>query len=276
MYAKSLAVAVCGLALMAPSAAAADAVPVDPETGKIAGFTYGKYEVNSYVSWSGGFLWTWFFSSQHIGFGPGTPQAGVPFYVHAHTGVIAPHDVTGNVLLTVDQDAGGLPLRYAPSASMPMRCSLSQFDPVQSVTAIECPTVKQESGQFVVSKLEPLVPGFAVDIEIPVVADSPTSGTAAMTAMWATTDVTLSNNNVLATVPVTVGAAPPSTPPPPVNPNPPVNQPVTKPLPKKLRKYKKVRSLTPSVCKVKKRKVVVLKSGLCKLKGGKRVVKVRY
>ncbi len=37
-----------------------------------------------------------------------------------------------------------------------------------------------------------------------------------------------------------------------------------------------MRSLTPSVCKVKKRKVVVLKSGLCKLKGGKVVVKKRY
>ncbi len=265
MYAKSLAVAVCGLALMAPGPAAADAVPVDPATGKIAGFTYGEDESNSYVSWSGGFLWTWFFSSQHIGVGP-SPRAGVPFYLHAHTSVIAPHDVTGNVLLTVDQDAGGLPLRYAPSASMPLRCSRSQFDPVQSVTAIECPTVTQESGQFVVSKLEPLVPGFAVDIEIPVVADSPTSGTAAMTAMWATMDVTLSNNNVLATVPVTVGAAP----------TPPVTQPVIKPLPKKLRKFTKVRSLTPKVCKVQKRKVVVLKSGVCKLKGGKVVVKKRY
>lgn len=263
MYAKSLVVTVCGLALMAPGPAFADAVPVDPETGKITGFTYGEDEVNSYASWSGGFLWTWFFSSQHIGFGPGAPQAGVPFYLHAHTGVIAPHDVTGNVLLTVDQDAGGLPLRFAPSASMPMRCSRSQFDPVQSVTAIECPTVKQESGQFVVSRLEPLVPGFAVDIEIPIVADSPTSGTAAMTAMWATTDVSLSNNNVLATVPVTVGPAP-------------VTPQVTKPLPKKLRKYTKVRSLTPKVCTVKKRKVVVLKSGVCKLKGGKVVVKKRY
>jgi hypothetical protein len=257
---------------MAPSAAVADAVPVDTETGKVAGFTYREAAYNSYVSWSG---WIYSFSTRHIGYGPGTPQAGVPFCAHAHTAVIAPA-ATGSVLLTVDQDAGGLPRRYAPSASMPMPCSLSQFDPVQSVTAIECPTAKQESGQFVVSRLEPLVPGFAVDIQLPVVADSPTTGTAAVTAMWVSQDVTLSNNNVLATVPVTVGAAPPGTQPPPNTQPPPVTQPVTKPLPKKLREYTKVCSLTPSVCKVKKRKVVVLKSGLCKLKGGKVVVKKRY
>ena len=64
----------------------------------------------------------------------------------------------------------------------------------------------------------------------------------------------------LATVPVTVPAAPT----------------VTKPLPKKLRKYTKVKSLTPKVCTVKNRKVIVKKSGLCKLKGGKVVVKKRY
>jgi len=259
MYAKSLAAAVCGVALLAPGPAVADTVPVDPETGKISGFTYGQDAYNSYVSWSG---WIYSFSAQHIGYGPGTPQAAVPFYLHVHSAVIAP-TATGNVLLTVDADAGGLPLRLAPSAAMPMRCSRSQFDPVQAVVEIECPTVKQESGQFVVSKLEPLVPGFAVDIELPVVVDTPTSGTAAMTAMWATEDVGLSNDNVLATVAVTVGAAPP---------NP---KPLIKPLPKKLRKFKKVRSLTPSVCKVKKRKVVWLKSGTCKLKGGKTVVKVR-
>lgn len=275
MYGKALAVAVCGLALLAPPAAAADTVPVDPATGKISGFTYGQDASNSYTSWSGGFLWTWFFSTQHIGYSPG-PVAGQPFYLHAHSAVVAPHAVTGNVLLTIDQDAGGLPLRYAPSASMPMRCSRTQFDPVQSVTAIECPAVKAESGQLVVSKLEPLVPGFALDIEIPVVTDNPTSGTAAMTAMWATTDVTLNNNNVLATVPVTVAPGPTPTPTPtPTNPTP-----TTKSLPKKLRKAKKVHSLTPGVCKVSKRKVVVFKSGLCKLKGVKNghkvLVKVHY
>ena len=156
-------------------------------------------------------IWIWFFSSQHIGVPP-APVAGVPFYLHAHTAVIAPHDVTGNVLMTIDQDAGGLPLRW-PSAATPMRCSLSQFDPVQSTTPIPCPDVSLASGSYVVSSLEALVPGFALDIEFPVVVDGPTSGTAAMTAMWATTDVGLSNNNVLATVPVTVAA----------NPNPPTN-----------------------------------------------------
>lgn len=258
MHGKALAVAVFGLVLLAPPAAAADTVPVDPATGKIAGFTYGEDESNSYVSWSGGSLWTWFFSTQHIGHSS-SPVAGQPFYLHAHSGVIAPHSVTGNVLLTIDQDAGGLPLRYTPSASMPMLCTRTQFDPVQSVTAIECPSVKAESGQLVVSKLEPLVPGFALDIEIPVVTDNPTTGTAAMTAMWATTDVTLNNNNVLATVPITVAAGPAQT---------------TKPLPKRLRKAKKVHSLTPAVCKVKDRKVVVLKSGVCKLKGKKNGHKV--
>lgn len=97
--------------------------------------------------------------------------------------------------------------------------------------------------------------------------DDPTTGTAAMTAMWATTDVTLNNNNVLATVPITVVAGPAPTPT--TNPTQ-----TTRPLPKRLRKAKKVHSLTPAVCKVKERKVVVLKSGVCKLKGKKNGHKV--
>ena len=76
MHAKSLAAAVCGVALLAPGPAVADTVPVDPETGKISGFTYGQDAYNSYVSWSG---WIYSFSAQHIGYGPGTPKAAVPF-----------------------------------------------------------------------------------------------------------------------------------------------------------------------------------------------------
>ncbi|MEZ5185005.1 MAG: hypothetical protein R2720_04615 [Candidatus Nanopelagicales bacterium] len=273
MFTKSAIVASCALALLAPAPAVwagsdstATTSSVDPATGKIAGYTYGKSEVNSYPTWSGGFIWTWFFSSQHIGYGPGTPVAGVPFYLHAHTSVIAPHSVTGNVLVTIDQDAGGLPLRYAPSASMPTRCSRTQFDPVQASVEIPCPaSVKVENGQFVVSNLEPLVPGFGLDIEFPVVVDNATSGTAAMTAMWATTDVSLSNDNVLATVPVTVA----------VNPNPPTNPVLkTKSLPKKMRKAKKVHSTTPKTCTVKKKKVVFHKHKVCKVVGKKNGHKV--
>ncbi|HRY11379.1 MAG TPA: hypothetical protein P5544_15535 [Candidatus Nanopelagicales bacterium] len=276
MFGKSLIVAASLLALLAP---AAQADTVNSETGKIDGYTYGKSEVNSYTAWSGGMIWIWFFSSQHIGVSP-APVAGVPFYLHAHTAVIAPHDVTGNVLMTIDQDAGGLPLRYVPSAATPMRCSLSQFDPVQSTTPIPCPDVSLASGSYVVSSLEALVPGFALDIEFPVVVDSPTSGTAAMTAMWATTDVGLSNNNVLATVPVTVAANPNPPTNPTANPTNPTNPTVTKKLPSKLRKAKKVHSTTPKVCKVHKSTVVFKKKGVCKLVGKKHGhtvrAKVRY
>jgi hypothetical protein len=255
MFGKSLIVAASLLALLAP---AAQAETVNPETGKIDGYTYGTSEVNSYTAWSGGMLWIWFFSSQHIGVSP-APVAGVPFYLHAHTAVTAPHDVTGNVLMTIDQDAGGLPLRYAPTSTMPMRCYRAQFDPVQSSAPIPCPDVKLESGSYVVSKLEPLVPGFGIDILLPVVVDSPTSGTAAMTAMWAATQVMLNNKNVVTTVPVIIAA----------NPNPPTNPPVTKKLPSKLRKAKKVHSTTPKVCKVHKSTVVFKKKGVCKLVGKK-------
>lgn len=258
MFTKIAAAAVA-LALFGPGASAAAAAPSpDPESGKVAGFTYGADEYNSYNAWSGGMLWIWQFSSQHIGYG-GTPVAGQPFYLHAHTAIIGGYDVTGNVLMTVDQDAGSLPLRYTPTAAMPLTCYRTQFDPVQAVSPAACrATVTVESGQFLVSNLEPLVTGFGFDVLLPVTSDAATSGNAAMTAMWATEDVTLSIPNVMATVPVTVGAPP------------------TKPLPKALRKYPKVKSLTPKVCTVKNHKVVVVKSGLCKLKGGKKIVKVRY
>jgi hypothetical protein len=183
-------------------------VSVDPETGKVAGVTYGRDEANRYSTWSGTFLMTWTFALQHIGVGPGTPQAGAPFSVHAPTGVVAPHTVSGKVLLTVDRDAGGLPLRYRPGADLLMRCSLAQFDPVKTVTAIDCPTVTQESGQFVVSTLEPLVPGFALDVQLPRRGRQPHLGHHAMTAMWATTDVGPTLDTILATVPVTVAPAP--------------------------------------------------------------------
>ena len=206
---------------------------------------------------------------QHIGYGPTAPVAGVPFYLHANTSIVSP-DAVGDVMITIDQDAGGLPLRYAPSAAMPVKCYYTQFDTLMKVSETSCrDSITVESGQILVSKLEPLSPGFGLSVLLPVVTDNATTGNAAMTSMWAAPQVHLSTSNVLAVVPVTVAA----------NPNPPT-QPVTKPLseklPKKLRKYKKVRSLTPSVCKVKNRKVVVLKSGLCKLKGGRTVVKKRY
>jgi len=240
--------------------------PVNPEDGKIARFTYGEEASNTYPGWLGTFPWTWTFSMQHIGY-PGSAMAGVPFYLHANSSIVSP-DAVGDLMVTIDEDAGGLPLRYAPSADMPIKCYYTQFDTVMRVSETPCrDSVVVESGQILVSKLEPISPGFGFSVLIPVVTDAATSGNAAMTAMWAAPQVRLSTANVVASVPVTVVA----------NPNPPpASKPVTKPLPKKLRKYKKVKSLTPKVCKVKKRKVVVKKAGLCKLKGGKVVVKKRY
>jgi hypothetical protein len=269
MLRKSL-VAFASAATLLAAVPAVWADTVNPDTGKIDGYTYGEDETNSYPAWSGGTVWIWFFSSQHIGVSH-SPVAGVPFYLHAHTAVIAPHAVTGNVVMTIDQDAGGLPLRYSPSAAMPMRCFRTQFDPVQASVEIPCPaTIGVESGSFVLSNLEPLVPGFGLDIEFPVVVDNPTSGTAAMTAMWATTDVSLNNSNVLATVPVTVAP----------NPNPPVtptNQPTlkTKRLPKRMRTAKRVHATTPRTCSVVKKKVVFHKRKVCKLVGRKHGHKVR-
>lgn len=265
MVGKLASALVVSVALLAGGAPALGDTP-DPATGKIAGYTYGADAYNSYTAWSGGMPWIWQFSAQHIGVAPGA-QAGSAFYLHAHTAVIAPHAVTGNVLITIDQDAGGLPLRVAPTASMPLTCSRTQFDPVVGTTSVPCrATVSLESGRYVVSNLEPLVPGFAFDVLVPVVVDSATSGTAAMTAMWASQDVTLNINNVMASVPVTAATAPASTPTP-------TPQTITKPLPKKLRKYKKVRSLTPAVCTVSGRRVVIHAHGLCKLKARKVVVK---
>ncbi len=233
--------------------------PINPEDGKIAGFTYGEEAYNTYPGWLGSFPWTWTFSQQHIGY-PGSATAGQPFYLHANTALVSP-DAVGDVMVTIDEDAGGLPLRYAPSADMPIRCYYTQFDTVMNVSETPCrSSVTVESGQILVSKLEPLSPGFGFSVLVPVVTDKATTGTAAMTAMWAAPQVRLSTPNVLAAVPVTVAPAPT----------------VTKPLPKKLRKFTKVKSLTPKVCTVKNRKVIVKKSGLCKLKGGKVMVKRRY
>lgn len=270
MVGKFVSAVVASLALVAAGAPALADTP-DPATGKIAGYTYGADAYNSYTSWSGSMLWIWQFSAQHIGVAPG-PTAGTAFYLHAHTAVIAPHAVTGNVLVTIDQDAGGLPLQVAPTASMPLVCSRTQFDPVVGTTSVPCrATVSLESGQYVVSNLEPLVPGFAFDVLVPVVAGSATTGTAAMTAMWASPDVSLNINNVMASVPVTVANAPVTpTPTPTTTPTPQVQ---TKPLPKKLRKFKKVRSLTPAVCTVVNRRVVIHTHGMCKLKARKVVVK---
>ncbi len=259
MWGKAIAIA-AGLCLFAGPAAAAVPGPINPEDGKIAGFTYGAEESNSYLGWSGMTSWIWTFSMQHIGVS-GSPAAGVPFYIHAHTAIVSP-DKVGDVMVTIDQDAGGLPLRYAPSAAMPAVCYYVQFDPVQVVAPTPCrDSITVESGQILVSKLEPLSPGFGFSVLLPVVVDAPTSGNAAMTAMWAT-GVRLNNQNVMASVPVTVGPAP------------------TKPLPKALRSYPKVKTLTPKVCSVQKHKVVVKKPGLCKLKGTKKgkskIVKVRY
>lgn len=264
MRITGLAAGIAALALLAPTPAMADIPgPIDPETGKIAGLTYGEEATNSYPGWLGTFPWTWTFSMQHIGYGPSAPVAGTPFYLHANASIVSP-DAVGDLMVTIDEDAGGLPLRYAPSAAMPIKCYYTQFDTVMKVSETPCrSSIVVESGQILVSKLEPLSPGFGFSVLVPVVTDKATTGNAAMTAMWAAPQVSLATPNVLATVPVTVAP----------NPNPPT---VTKPLPKKLRKYTKVKSLTPKVCKVKNRKVVVLKSGVCKLKGGKKTVKVRY
>lgn len=261
-------VAVAVLALLAPPPAfGAVPGPIDPETGKIPGFTYGTEASNTYPGWSGTMPWVWTFSMQHIGYGPGSPVANAPFYLHAHSAIVSP-DAVGDLLVTIDEDAGGLPLRYAPSADMPLKCYYVQFDEVMRAWETPCrDSVTVESGQFVVSRGEPLSPGFGLSVLMPVVVDHQTSGNAAMTAMWAAPQVRLSNANVPASVAVTVGA----------DPNP---APTVKSMPKVLRKYPQVKSLTPAVCKVANRKVVVSKSGLCKLKGvrnGKsRVVKVRY
>ncbi len=248
MYAKC-AVAVLALTLVASPAVAAVPGPIDPEDGKIAGFTYGDEAYNSYL---GSGWWIWTFSAQHIGVQAG-PVAGKPFYLHANASVVSP-DAVGSVMIAIDQDAGGLPLRYAPSASMPLKCYYTQFDPVMSVSETPCrSSVVVESGQILVTKLEPLSPGFGLSVLVPVVADSASSGTAAMTAMWAAPQVSLNTDNVLATVPVTVAKAPV----------------VTKPIPKSLRNYGKVKSLTPAVCTVKKHKVVFKSAGVCKVRGTK-------
>lgn len=265
---------------------------VDPSTGTIPGYTYGKTEYNHYSTWSGGFLMQWAFAAHHVGYSPAAPVAGTAFYLHAHTAVVSPHALTADVLITVDADAGGLPLRIAPTASMPLRCTRQQFDPVGGpATEVPCrDTVSVESGQMVVSRLEPLVPGFSFDVLIPVVADKAGSGTTAMTAMWAVPDVSLDNKNVTAAVPVTVVAAPVGTPssPPPTAPAPTTTPPPARvrPLPKVLRKYTRVRSRTPKICTVRKksgkRVVVFRKQGLCKLRaskgpgGASRSYKIRY
>lgn len=262
MFAR-IAAAVVALAVFAPAAPVIAAVPgpINPDDGKIAGFTYGAEEANTYPGWMGSFPWQWTFSQEHLGYG-GTPMAGVPFYLHAHAAIVSP-DAVGDLVITIDQDAG-VPLRYAPSADMPAKCYYVQFGDVKSVSETPCrDAIVVESGQILVSRLEPLSPGFGLSVLLPVVADSAGSGAAAMTAMWAAPDVRLSVPNVLASVPLTVAA----------NPNPPVT---TRSLPKALRKYPKVKSLTPKVCAVKHHKVVVKKSGLCKLKGGRKIVKVRY
>lgn len=252
----------------------ASGAPVIDEYGKIPGYTYGEGVSNNY--WYGSFMWV--FAMHHIGYSPAAPVAGVPFYLHAHVALVAAHDRTGDVLIAIDQDAGGLPIRLAASSAMPLRCSRGQFYP-QAQPNVETPcrdTVSVESGYLVVSRLEPLVPGFQLDIEIPVVVDNPTSGTAAMQAMWAS-QYQPSPLNVYPSVPITVvpNPNPPQDPPQ----NPPQDPPGTKPvagtykLPKKLRNYAKVSSLTPSVCKVKKvgskRVVKVSRHGVCKLRGTK-------
>jgi hypothetical protein len=247
-------------------------VPIVDENGEIPGFTYGKNVSNDYNYWSGGFLWRYTFAMHHIGFSPATPKAGTPFYLHAHVAVVAAHDRTGNVLIAIDQDAGGLPIRLAASSAMPLRCSRSQFYP-EPRPPVEIPcrtTVSVESGYFVVSRLEPLVPGLQLEIEVPVVVDHATSGTAAMQVMWASQYLP-DPRTVYPSVPITVAAKPVAG---------------TYKVPKKLRNYAKVRSLTPSVCKVKtvgaKRVVKVSKHGLCKLRGTKspggrtKTVRIRY
>ena len=264
MWTKAL--ATCAALMIAGPASAAAPGPIDPENGTISGFTYGPRAHNSYTSWNGGFPQLWIFSNEQIGY-QGTPVAGRPFYLHARADLVTPHAATGNVLITIDQDAGGLPLRYTPSEGMPLKCTLTQFDPIVASADRACRSnVTTESGQFIVSNVEPLAPGLSFNVEVPVTVDSPTSGNAAMTAMWAS-DVALSNYNVVAVVPLTVAASPSPAP-------------VIRKLPKSLRKYPKVKSLTPSVCKVAQRKVTVLRPGLCKLKGTKRgtskVVKIRY
>ena len=269
MLLRTAITALVSAAMFIPTTAAADTP--DPATGKIAGYTYGEDAYNSYTAWSGGMPWVLAVLGSNTSGSAPAPRPGAAFYLHAHTAIIAPHAVTGNVLVTIDQDAGGLPLRVAPTAAMPLACSRTQFDPVVGTTSVPCrATVSLESGQYVVSNLEPLVPGFAFDVLVPVVVDSAATGTAAMTAMWASPDVTLSINNVMASVPVrcpgTRRRHPRTTP----------HDGVTKPLPKKLRKYKKVRSLTPAVCTVVNRRVVIHTHGMCKLKARKVVVKKRW
>ena len=121
---------------------------------------------------------------------------------------------------------------------MPLACSRTQFDPVVATTSVPCrATVSLESGQYVVSGLEPLVPGFAFDVLVPVILDNAATGTAAMTAMWASPDVTLSINERDGQRADRVRCAGDARHPPTPSP-----QEMTKPLPKKLRKFKKVRS----------------------------------
>lgn len=207
------------------------AAPVLDSDGKIAGYTYGEDESNHYTEWSGYFPVRWEFASHHIGVAPG-PVAGVPFYLHAHVAVVAPTGPGAKVLISIDQDAGGLPLRVASTAAMPLRCSRANFSAGEANYEVPCrSSVLAESGHFVLTQHEPLLPGFQFDVEIPVVVDNPTSGTAAMFAMWVDEwGYALDSNNILAAVPVTVAAAPAPPPPPIVGP-PAVNPPAPSPNP---------------------------------------------
>ena len=164
----------------------------------------------------GGMIWIWFFASQHIGVSP-APVAGVPFYLHAHTAVIAPRRRHR------ERARDHRPGRRRSAVAVCAECGHADALQPQPVRpgAVDrrslprCqPGKRQLRRELTGSTGSRVRPGHRV----PVVVDSPTSGTAAMTAMWATTDVGLSNNNVLATVPVTVAA----------NPNPPT-RPRTRP-----------------------------------------------
>ena len=228
MFLKSATVAastILAVLIPAPGALASDDYrAVDPESGRIASFTYGESKGNWYHT-GGYFPTVWPYSCNKLGAGP-NPTAGVPFYLHARSRVILdPNErVAATVQFAIDQNAGGLTLRYAPSATMPMQCSRTQYRLPEAPVEIACPAVSVENGQFIVSKAEPSTRTTRWML-FPVVVDKAASGTAAMTARWVTGDVTLSVENVEPRSRWTIAA----------NPKPTVT---TKPVPKKLRKHK--------------------------------------
>lgn len=304
---RGIATGMTGLFLAAGSLIGAPAAQADPIVNE-SQWTQGNLGFNTYFTC----IYTcqsYFMVSAKvnrqgpIGNTTATPRVGERFYVHAYTAIISPFTLNDSYKMRLLFPEG---LRPDIRSDTDVQCAITDlsFNVSRQIGPAECQDPVKVGVQWEFPNVF-LTDGEAVSFFVPVVADRTYDGSQKiqLTSDAVNNPYTLLPDPVLSELPVVVNAAPTGTggtgtggtgtggtpgtggtgtDGTGTRDTPGTSTPSVATVPAKLVGAKKLKSLTPKVCKItgkgKKAKVTVLKSGKCKLTGkkGKKKVKASF